>query len=454
MTARGPVLAVLFAACGLLDPGATDVPAVSSPDDAGMPASLGAPPPDVPALVTHLATPEGAVATATWHRWTDPDGTVHARVEDRTVTATGDGTVHTLVSTTEATAPRAGAPWTTWRRHGPVCDGPCIAATTTWTWHPAAVPPDGPASGLLTVTHRDPDHPDPWVRTASLPEAPLWSRLPDDRIRTRDDGEVLPMWDPLHRRLPRAVLGPRPSGGPDALRRLTPDRGMPLDLAPPGPDGAPRWRSADGRFAERPGAGRAPSAAPPQLAVPGPALAAPRDLRRVTVSWGRRTWVQEVPIRAEIPAVLPPGLPVPVGPTLDLGLPDDLGPRALLDAVVARVRERVHPGPVFGPPTPEGTLARGVGDCDDLAGLAAAVLRHHGLPAEVVHGWLVEPGPARGDDATRLVRHAWVEITGLTTLRLPVDPALGQPVADAAHLPDHAAGAPEHGISPGFADPR
>ena len=55
---------------------------------------------------------------------------------------------------------------------------------------------------------------------------------------------------------------------------------------------------------------------------------------------------------------------------------------------------------------PDTTLARGVGDCTDLALLGVEVLRRNGIPARPVHGFIVWDTEAFRTDAL----HDWVEL--------------------------------------------
>jgi transglutaminase-like putative cysteine protease len=70
-----------------------------------------------------------------------------------------------------------------------------------------------------------------------------------------------------------------------------------------------------------------------------------------------------------------------------------------------------------GVQTPEGTLAAGVGSCRDTAWLLVEVLRHAGLPARFVSGYLIELAAdvARRDGEGRIEHdraalHAWAEV--------------------------------------------
>jgi transglutaminase-like putative cysteine protease len=72
---------------------------------------------------------------------------------------------------------------------------------------------------------------------------------------------------------------------------------------------------------------------------------------------------------------------------------------------VTRVEEGVQ--------TPEETLASGVGSCRDTAWLLAAVLRHAGLPARFVSGYLIELAAGASDGVVehdRAALHAWTEV--------------------------------------------
>jgi transglutaminase-like putative cysteine protease len=70
-----------------------------------------------------------------------------------------------------------------------------------------------------------------------------------------------------------------------------------------------------------------------------------------------------------------------------------------------------------GMQTPEETLASGVGSCRDTAWLLVQVLRHAGLPARFVSGYLIElasdatpPGTGTSGEHDSAALHAWAEV--------------------------------------------
>lgn len=105
-------------------------------------------------------------------------------------------------------------------------------------------------------------------------------------------------------------------------------------------------------------------------------------------------------------------------------LPRDL--RKRLQGLVDTTRSRVR----WTPTAPRGdgwaALARGSGDCEAQAAALVALAEEQGLQGQVVHGLVWQKG--------RLVPHAWATLTWEGGA-VAVDPALGQPIADATHLP-------------------
>lgn len=92
--------------------------------------------------------------------------------------------------------------------------------------------------------------------------------------------------------------------------------------------------------------------------------------------------------------------------------------------VSERVRSEIRPGAVQSASTPEQTLARGVGDCTEMADLAAVMLRERGIEARVVAGVAYHDGALRW--------HAWNEYWDGRWATLDV--ALNQHPADATHV--------------------
>ncbi|MCB9679869.1 MAG: transglutaminase domain-containing protein [Alphaproteobacteria bacterium] len=166
----------------------------------------------------------------------------------------------------------------------------------------------------------------------------------------------------------------------------------------------------------------------------------PRTVRRLVARWstGGAPFTLTRPDRAELghpplaaqAALSPNGVPLALP---DLVVPVDVplaaaDRLALLEAAHVATRQR-HGGSAWTPDR---------ADCRALAATLAGILRHHGLAARVVQGWV-----AVGDAPTVFERHAWVALPWSDAIPwLHTDPALGQLVADATHVPDTLAPQP------------
>jgi transglutaminase-like putative cysteine protease len=103
------------------------------------------------------------------------------------------------------------------------------------------------------------------------------------------------------------------------------------------------------------------------------------------------------------------------------GTPD---PARAAELLAKAVHDRTTRRPEQGPPNARHTLESRRGDVNHLAELYVALARSIGLPARTASGLLYVNG--------RFYVHAWAEV--LLKDWVPVDPALGQFPADAAHI--------------------
>jgi len=154
-----------------------------------------------------------------------------------------------------------------------------------------------------------------------------------------------------------------------------------------------------------------------------------------------------VPLPAEIPRtpgpvapglerwlIAEPGIPVG-GPALEgeaAEIPgEEAAPISRVEALVRQVRRRLAPGVSVGFPDAAAALRAGRGDCSEHAAVFVSLARTAGIPARTVTGLVyLDDSVAPG-----LYPHAWAEVhLGEPVGWVPVDPALGQVVADATHL--------------------
>ncbi len=173
---------------------------------------------------------------------------------------------------------------------------------------------------------------------------------------------------------------------------------------------------------------------------------APEDLHfpPLQVADGERVEVR-APLLLEVPRRLPepgpelaawrgaePGIPVgsPEIVALAADLPGAEDSHARLRALIGRVQGALRGGPQPGLPDVDAALRAGRGDCSEHSAVFVALARTIGWPARPVTGWVylddgVEPG---------MYPHAWVEVWLGEVGWVPVDPSLGQTIADAGHL--------------------
>lgn len=85
-------------------------------------------------------------------------------------------------------------------------------------------------------------------------------------------------------------------------------------------------------------------------------------------------------------------------------------------------RFRYQPGATYVGSTVSDLLEGGAGVCQDFAHLALILLRHHGIAARYVSGYLWAAPEDGGDDSLEVDTHAWVEAL------MPGDGGRGEPV--------------------------
>jgi hypothetical protein len=102
-----------------------------------------------------------------------------------------------------------------------------------------------------------------------------------------------------------------------------------------------------------------------------------------------------------------------------------------VSALVRQVRERLAPAVSVGFPDAAAALRAGRGDCNEHAAVFVSLSRTAGFPARTVTGLVYLDDPL----SPGLYPHAWAEVDlGEPVGWVPVDPALGQGIADATHL--------------------
>jgi transglutaminase-like putative cysteine protease len=98
-------------------------------------------------------------------------------------------------------------------------------------------------------------------------------------------------------------------------------------------------------------------------------------------------------------------------------------PLAMLTLLSELIPDRFEyrPGATYVDSTIEDLLEIGAGVCQDFVHLGLCVLRHHGIAARYVSGYLFTAGGAHGEESVEVDTHAWLEA-------LVPDPAGGEPV--------------------------
>jgi hypothetical protein len=123
------------------------------------------------------------------------------------------------------------------------------------------------------------------------------------------------------------------------------------------------------------------------------------------------------------------GREVIVDVPLDMELPVEVHKR--LADLVATVRSQLVHAPAPGTPNALAALQSGRGDCNEFAAVFVALALSAGMDARPVSGVVyTDDGP----EGPGLDLHAWAEVDLGDLGWIGVDPALGQPLADATHL--------------------
>ncbi len=184
------------------------------------------------------------------------------------------------------------------------------------------------------------------------------------------------------------------------------------------------------------------------LGRPAVKIDRPRHVRVLVVSTEEGSMRTEAPLRAEIPKApvvevdpqfakwLRPAPGIEVGePALvreaEKMLRGAEDRRAAVELLTHRVNRRLSHTAEPGLPSALGALASGSGDCNEHAALFVGLARSSGMPARRISGLVYLDKPAPG-----FYPHEWVDVwMGEPVGWVAVDPALAQPIADAARIP-------------------
>jgi transglutaminase-like putative cysteine protease len=115
---------------------------------------------------------------------------------------------------------------------------------------------------------------------------------------------------------------------------------------------------------------------------------------------------------------------------------DETDPWRQAQALEAWVHQTLAKRMTIGLPSTLDVLAMRVGDCHEHTVLFTGLARSLGLSTRMLAGLVYQggPGPPRAvAGAGRFYYHAWPEVW-INGVWLPLDPTLGQPLADATHL--------------------